>query len=124
MRSLWLVMVVSATVMTGSAAAQTAPLSRPLALTGIVTMVGGIAMMAPYGEEYRFLGHPYCVSDREVARGPCEQPTAGVITAGKWVLAAGAVMTVVGLWRVHRVSVAPMVGPQGQGIAGTIRWGQ
>ena len=101
------------------------PLSPKLAIAGVTTMAVGIGMMAPYGDEYRVFDQTLCVNtaQRSIDRGRCEQPTARVITAGKWVMGAGTALTVLGFWPVTpKVAIAPMVGPTATGVRGRVQW--
>ena len=112
----------TALVMLSARVVSAEPLSPKLAMAGIITAAAGIGMMAPYGEEYHVFDRTYCVANSyTLDRGKCEQPTAAVITAGKWVLAAGLGMTALGFWP-KRVTVAPMIGPHVKGVAGRVRW--
>ena len=113
----------TALVMLSARVASAEPLSPKMAMAGIITAAAGIGMMAPYGDEYRVFDQTLCVNtaQRSIDWGRCEQPTARVITAGKWVLAAGLGMTALGFWP-KRVTVAPMVGPHVKGVTGRLQW--
>jgi hypothetical protein len=91
-----------------------------LGLVGLVTMLGGVAMMAPKGDEYHLLGDTYCVWNdyRTVDYGSCNK-SAGWIQAGLVTVGAGAVMTFVGY---RKVTVSPTVGHKVFGATAALKW--
>lgn len=94
--------------------------SPRLGMTGLVTMIVGVVMMAPKGDEYHLLGDTYCVWNdyRTVDYGSCNK-SAGWIQAGLITVGAGAAMTFIGF---RKVTVSPTVGHNVFGARAALQW--
>ena len=91
-----------------------------LGMTGLVTMIFGVVMMAPKGDEYHILGDTYCVWNdyRTVDYGDCNK-SSGWIKAGLVTVGAGAAMTFIGF---RKVAVSPTIGHKVFGARAALQW--
>jgi hypothetical protein len=94
--------------------------NRTVGMTGLVTMIVGVVMMAPKGDEYHLLGDTYCVWNdyRTVDYGSCNK-SAGWIQAGLITVGAGAAMTFIGF---RQVTVSPTLSPRVFGARASLQW--
>jgi hypothetical protein len=97
--------------------------SPTLGWIGMGTILGGLLVMTPMGEEYHILGDTYCVSTdyHSVWEGGCG-PDADAVKFGAAMMGVGAVLALIG-FQSKTVTVGASVGHDVIGAKATIRWG-
>jgi hypothetical protein len=93
--------------------------SENLLFGGLIAVVVGLANMGTLGDDYRFLGHHYCVQAYSVDEGSCARglsPKWGLIIIG-----GGALAMYVGS---RKVWVTPHADKNALGASATVAWGQ
>lgn len=95
--------------------------SRGLGIAGVVTALGGVALLGPWGTPVTVVDTTYCVTDRyDVYEGGCNaRGTQAAIGAA--LLGGGILMAWAG-FRTKKVHLSPSVGRQSMGVAGKVTW--
>lgn len=91
--------------------------SRGLVIAGVVSLLGGIAMVIPAGTTYHIFGDDVCVTEYSVDAGGCRSVAPAV---GAGMLAGGIAMIYFGS---RPISVSPMIGSGVKGASATIKFG-